>query len=114
MRQAGIIAAPGIVALEKMIDRLKEDHDNALFLAEKLSRMPAIKINLESVQTNIVSFKIEPFTTPDSVFLQKLEKNGVLALVQAKNTIRFVTHRGIEREDAEKTVAVVESILKSH
>ncbi len=112
MRQAGVIAAPGIVALEKMVDRLKEDHENAHFLGEKLSKMLAIKLDLGSVQTNIVTFKIDSSVISESVFLKKLEEKGILALAQAKNTIRFVTHNGITREDVEKTALVVEDLLR--
>ena len=57
MCQAGVIAAPGIIALEKMIERWKEDHRNVKLLAEKLNRMDEISVNLETVQTNIAQFK---------------------------------------------------------
>jgi threonine aldolase len=110
MRQAGIIAAPGIVALETMIDRLREDHDNAWFIAEKLNKMREIKINLETVQTNIVTFELDASIDCDS-FLLELKKNGILALAQSKNKVRLVTHRGIEKEDAETTVSVIGRIL---
>ncbi len=112
MRQAGVIAAPGLVALEKMVDRLKEDHENAHFIGEKLSKMPAIKLDLGNVQTNIVTFKIDSSVISDSVFLKKLEERGILALAQAKNTIRFVAHNGITRDDVEKTALVVEDLLR--
>lgn len=110
MRQAGVIAAPGIVALEKMVDRLREDHENARLIAEKLSKVPGIKINLEVVQTNIVTFELDASIDCDS-FLLKLKENGILALAQAKNKIRLVTHRGIEKKDAETTVAAIDRIL---
>jgi threonine aldolase len=112
MRQAGIIAAPGIIALEKMIDRLSEDHENARFLAEKLSRIDGIKINIDSVQTNIVSFDIGTSGVTDDFFLSKLKENGILALAQSKNNIRAVTHRGIRKEHIETTLATIENILK--
>jgi threonine aldolase len=111
MRQAGIIAAPGIVALEKMIDRLKEDHENAQFIAKKLGRTEGIKINLKTVQTNIVGFEIETQMT-DELFLQKLKEKGVLALTQAKHKVRLVTHFGITRKDAEAAVTAVEETLR--
>jgi threonine aldolase len=111
MRQAGIIAAPGIVALEKMINRLKEDHENAKFIAEKISKFDGIRIDLENVQTNIVSFNLDEKII-DVLFLKKLKEKGILALAQSKNKIRFVTHFGITRADAETVVDEIGSILK--
>jgi threonine aldolase len=110
MRQAGIIAAPGIIALEKMINRLRMDHENAKLLAEKLIKIGGVHIDLKNVQTNIVTFDLDPSVNCDA-FLQKLKENGILALAQAKNRVRIVTHRGIEREHIEKTAATVERIL---
>ncbi|HLN89651.1 MAG TPA: GntG family PLP-dependent aldolase, partial [Candidatus Binatia bacterium] len=110
MRQAGIIAAPGIIALEKMIDRLKIDHDNAKFLAGKLTKIRGVKINLKNVQTNIVTFDLDP-SIDCNTFLKKLRENGILALTQAKNRVRIVTHRGIEREHIERTAATMDRIL---
>jgi threonine aldolase len=111
MRQAGVIAAPGLIALEKMVDRLREDHENARFLAQRLAKIDAVKIDLERVQTNMATFKIDSPTVTDTVFLEQLKKKGVLALAQGKNTVRFVTHYGIARKDVEKAAAVVEEIL---
>jgi threonine aldolase len=111
MRQAGVIAAPGIVALEKMVERLREDHENAKFLAEKMAKLNGIKLNMENVQTNMVSFELDPTKVTDEVFLKGLKDNGVLALAQSKNKIRFVTHYGIRREHVEKAAAIIESML---
>jgi threonine aldolase len=105
MRQAGIIAAPGIIALEKMIDRLKIDHDNAKFLAEKIAKIRGVNIDLKNVQTNMVTFDLD--SSIDCAFLQKLKEDGILALAQAKNRVRIVTHRGIEKEHIETTVNAI-------
>jgi threonine aldolase len=110
MRQAGIIAAPGIVALEKMINRLKEDHVNARRLAEGLARIDGINVDLSRVQTNMFCFDIGDLGIEDDLFLSKLKEEGVLALTLAKNKVRMVTHRGIEKSHIEKTIAVIESI----
>ena len=112
MRQAGIIAAPGIIALEKMVDRLKEDHENAKFLAEKLAKIEGIKLNMANVQTNMVSFELDAERITDDVFLNELNKNGVLALAQSRNKIRLVTHYGIRREHVEKAAATIENVMK--
>ncbi len=111
MRQAGIIAAPGIIALEKMIDRLREDHENARFLAEKLSKIVGIKIDLDRVQTNIVTFDLENSEVTDESFLFKLKEKGILALAQSKNRIRLVTHYGITKEHVEATQDAIRNIL---
>ncbi len=113
MRQAGIIAAPGIIALEKMIDRLKIDHENAKLLGEKLLKINGIKLDLKNVQTNMVTFDLDSSINCDS-FLLKLKENGILCLAQAKNRVRLVTHRGIEKEDVEKAVGVIERILNKN
>jgi len=110
MRQAGVIAAPGIVALEKMTGRLREDHENAKLLSEKISKVKGINIDLKDVQTNMVTFDLDPSIDCD-LFLLKLKQNGILALAQAKNRVRMVTHRGIERQDVEKAAGAIESIL---
>jgi threonine aldolase len=111
MRQAGIIAAPGIVALQSMIERLREDHENARLLAEKLSRINGIIIDMRNVQTNMVTFDLDPSIDCSSLIL-KLKETGILVLATSKNRIRIVTHRGIEREHIEKTAASIEAILE--
>jgi threonine aldolase len=110
MRQAGIIAAPGIVALEKMIDRLKEDHENAKLLAQKISKVKDISLDLKNVQTNMVTFDLDPAVDCDK-FLAELKKSGILASAQAKNRVRIVTHWGIDKADVEKAAGEIERIL---
>jgi len=112
MRQAGIIAAPGIIALEKMIDRLEEDHKNAKALAEGLAQINDITIDLKNVQTNIVHFDLSELLVTSDQFVSKLRENGVLALPQDKKRLRMVTHRGIKKEDIDKTLNIIESIVK--
>ena len=110
MRQAGIIAAPGIIALEKMIDRLEEDHRNAKRLAEGIVKIAGIRVDLDCVQTNMVLFDISGLGVADEQFLSKLKESGVLASTLAKNKVRMVTHQGIEREHIEKTITAIEDI----
>jgi threonine aldolase len=111
MRQAGIIAAPGIIALEEMIDRLEEDHKNARLLAEGISKIEGIQIDLNRVQTNIVCFDVGNLELSAETFVMKLKENGVLALPLTEKKVRMVTHRGIESKDIEKSIEVIENVI---
>ncbi|MEM3891240.1 MAG: low-specificity L-threonine aldolase [Nitrososphaerales archaeon] len=110
MRQAGIIAAAGLVALEKMVDRLKEDHINARLLAEGLAKIDGIKIDVRRVQTNIVMFDVSNLGVSGSAFISALSKYGIKALTVKGNLIRMVTHRGIDKEDIIQTLEVIKDI----
>ncbi|MFA5312647.1 MAG: GntG family PLP-dependent aldolase, partial [Methanomassiliicoccales archaeon] len=98
MRQAGIIAAPGIVALDKMVSRLKDDHDNAKFLAKALSKMPGIEIDMTAVQTNIVIANINGTGMRSDAFVDMCAKLGIRIFSFGPETVRFVTHYGIEKD----------------
>lgn len=110
MRQAGVIAAPGIIALEKMVGRLRDDHENAKLLAKGIFKIKGILLDPQKVQSNMVTFDLVESVDCDT-FLLKLRENGILASAQAKNRVRLVTHRGIEREHIEKAIGAIESIL---
>ena len=112
MRQAGIIAAPGIIALDKMIDRLEEDHRNARLLAEGLVKMDGISVDLRTVQTNIVHLDVSGLRITSEEFVSRLKAHGVLALTRDKTKVRMVTHRGIEKEHIEKTLNTAQDILR--
>jgi len=112
MRQAGIIAAAGIVALEKMIDRLEEDHKNARRLAEGIAKIDGIKVDLAAVQTNMVRFDTSNLGVSDELFVLKLKENNVLVSTMDKNSMRMVTHRGIEKIHIEKAISAVDSVVK--
>ncbi|MFB0502171.1 MAG: low specificity L-threonine aldolase, partial [Candidatus Bathyarchaeia archaeon] len=113
MRQAGIIAAPGIIALEKMINRLKDDHRNARILAEKLAKMDGISINLKIVQTNIVIFDVRALGVTSAEFVQKLDEQGVKSLPRSETSIRMVAHRGIEKEDIAYAIESIDKVANS-
>jgi len=100
MRQAGVIAAAGIYALECMVDRLADDHANAKLLARGLASLPMVDLDAESVETNIVIFGVE-----DAVgFARGLKRAGVLCTSPKPGKLRMVTHYGIDRADIEETV----------
>ena len=98
MRQAGIIAAAGIIALEKMVDRLSEDHINAKKLAVGLSKIPNIGIDIDKVQTNIIYFEIKDVS---ELKLASLLENKGVKLYARKPKWRIVTHSGITSTDVD-------------
>jgi threonine aldolase len=111
MRQAGIIAAAGIVALEQMVGRLAEDHANARLLAEGLASFPQIKIDLGAVQSDIVIFRLhEGYGTPEA-FARAAAERGLLIGGIGRSYIRAVTHYGIDTGDIEETLDIVRATL---
>ncbi len=111
MRQAGVLAAAGIVALETMIDRLADDHVNAKRLAEGLADIPGIALDPACIKTNIVFFDVR--TMPAAQLVERLAREGVLMGAAGEKRIRAVTHYGIEREDIEEALKVVERVIRS-
>ena len=95
MRQAGIIAAAGVVALETMIDRLAEDHVNARAIAEGLAEIPGLRLDLERVQTNMIMVDVEK-EFPNGGVTAALGEHGVMALDRGGGKLRLVTHYGID------------------
>lgn len=113
MRQAGIIAAAGIVALETMIDRLAEDHANARALAEGAARLSGVKVDLSSVQTNMVYVDVAGVGIDGAEAVRMLADRGVRTLATGPSTLRFVTYRGIERDDITLTVDALRDLVES-
>jgi threonine aldolase len=111
MRQAGVLAAAGLIALEKMPARLHEDHENARVLAEGLAQIPGIKIG--KTPTNILVFDISGTGMNTAEFSRKLAAQNVLAAGIDNEQMRFVTHHDISREDCLKTLEVVRGICKT-
>ncbi|MGH7910356.1 MAG: low-specificity L-threonine aldolase, partial [Candidatus Dormibacteraceae bacterium] len=96
-REAGSLAAAGSFALERMVERLHDDHRNARTLAEGLAELPGIEIDLGRVQTNLVSFALRE--RPVEEFLDACAQEGVLGGGAGRGRVRFVTHYGIEPPD---------------
>jgi threonine aldolase len=111
MRQAGVLAAAGLVALEKGPKRLHIDHDNAKFLAERLASIPGITLNAAKVQTNIVIFDLKKTGRSSGDFLKTLAGRGVLAVPVDNDKVRMVTHLDVDRHGVEKAAAVVKEVL---
>ncbi len=110
MRQAGVLAAAALVALDEMVERLGDDHANARILAEGLSRIPGIVIDPARIQTNIVI--LEPADGDAVGFLRRLADRGVRGSHTNGSKARLVTHYGIDRRDIDDTLEVVESVMK--
>ena len=112
MRQAGIIAAAGIVAIEKMVDRLKDDHENAKLLAKGLSKIDGITLDLDHVQTNIVFYDVNSLQIGANEWVARIGELGVKAGAVDGRRVRMVTHRGIEKEDIEYSLEVAEKVAR--
>jgi threonine aldolase len=112
MRQAGIIAAAGIYALEHNISRLTEDHENAKRLANALAEIQGIAIHPDQVETNIVIFDIAKtrYTTQQAV--EALKKEGVLVVSFGKTLLRAVTHLDVSAKDIEIAIGVFRKVFK--
>ena len=110
LRQAGVLAAPGIIALQENVDRLQNDHENAKRLAEGLLNIPGIVVE-SKIETNIVLINIANLNKTTEVFLNELRENGVLAGEFGPNLIRFVTNNGVTKEDIDKVLLVIQKAL---
>jgi threonine aldolase len=111
MRQVGVLAAAGIVALEESPAALHEDHANAKRLAQGLAELPGIKIDSERVQTNIVIFDISATGLTTAQFTSELRSSGILANGISSREMRMVTHYDVNRHEIEKTIEAVRGIL---
>ena len=113
MRQAGFLAAAGIVAIEKMIDSLKEDHENARRLAEGLYKIDRLYIDIERVQTNMVYMHLDKLGISSYQFIQKLELFNVRCERELPTEVRFVTHYGINEADIYTSIEAVKKVVRN-
>ncbi len=111
MRQAGVLAAAGIVAIEQMVERLQEDHDNARILAQGLAEIPGILLDPERFKTNIVYFDVDPGWMTAPQLEEALARDGVLVIAFNSRTVRVVTHYGIERQDVLDALRITRSTM---
>ncbi len=112
MRQAGYLAAAGIVALKTMIPRLKEDHENAKILADLLLRLPGICLAQSCADTNILYFSLSHPEMDAQEFTRKLAKYGILCLPISSSIFRMVTHKDVSRKDIYSVTEVCSTLLK--
>lgn len=111
MRQAGVIAAPALIALTKMPARLKEDHENARYMAQKLSAMEGICCDPQSVEINMVFFTIDRPQSLRDDLLQAMLQKGVKICPEDQGHFRFVTNNDISREDIDQALAALQECL---
>jgi threonine aldolase len=113
MRQAGILAAAGLIALEKSPGRLLEDHANARHLAAGLAKIPGIRIDLRKVQTNIVIFDVAQTKRTAADLAGTLASHRILAHVIGPHALRMVTHCDVDRAGIDRALAVFAGILSN-
>ena len=111
MRQAGVIAAAGLVALDTMLDRLPVDHKNAKRLAAGLSKIPGVTCSPEKTVTNIVMFGL-PSHVPPHVFIDRLREMGVKLNYPEGPRVRAVTHRMVEAEDVDRALDATREVMR--
>jgi threonine aldolase len=111
MRQAGVLAAAGLVALEKSPARLHEDHENAQFLAQHLSELPGVRVDLKKVQTNIVFFDVSATGRSATAIRAELAKRHVLCGATGPHAIRMLTHCDVDRAGVERAVSELRAVL---
>lgn len=111
MRQVGVLAAAGIVALETMVDRLAEDHANARYLAESLADLPGITLDPAAVRTNMIIFDLAPNGPDANQLASRAGESGVLLQVRGPRTLRAATHYGVTRADVETALSAIRAAL---
>ena len=112
MRQAGVLAAAGIVALDSMTERLADDHTLALKIGQALAGISHINVDLDRLRTNIVLAEVDPAWGTAEKLVQALEKEEILAAGFGPQTVRFVTHKDVGELDAAKLVDTLKRIME--
>ena len=111
MRQAGILAAAGLWALDHNLERLAEDHVNARLIAERLAELPGVELDLATVQSNIVIFHMRPGAADAATIVARAAEAGVLVSAFAARTVRAVTHLDVSREDCRRAADLLTAVI---
>lgn len=111
MRQAGVLAAAGLIALEEMTLRLNEDHANAKLLAESLAKLPEVEIDPATVETNILIFNLKNRAAADVT--SALKARGVLAGATGPTSVRLVTHHDVDRKACLRAADVIAEVIEN-
>lgn len=110
MRQVGILAAAGIIALEKMTLRLHEDHENARYMAERLSEIPGVEVIRDRLDIDMVFFKMGEDVIPEKVLVEKLLEKNIKINGAEDGEYRFVAHIGVAREDIDYVISCMKAL----
>ncbi|MBB6453803.1 threonine aldolase [Salirhabdus euzebyi] len=110
MRQVGVIAAPGLIALTEMVDRLAEDHEHAKMLADGIKNIKGLEVENE-VETNIILINVERIGHTADSYLEALKKEGILGVAFGEKTIRFVTNFGVMKKDIEQVLERMQKLV---
>jgi threonine aldolase len=113
MRQAGVIAAAALYAFDHHIARLSEDHQNATLLAEKIQRIPGLKLVGERPETNILFFDVDSQLATAAEFAARLREHGVLMLVESTTRLRAITHLDVDRAAIEQAAEIMAEVAQS-
>lgn len=111
MRQAGVLAAAGIVALEEMVERLREDHANAKRLAKGIAAIEGLTVDPQKVATNIVFFGVSPEAMPAPELVSRLSARGLRVMSLGPGMVRAVTHYHIKSEDVDRALDILQKAL---
>jgi threonine aldolase len=109
MRQVGVLAAAGLVALEENVERLREDHRRARRLADAIADLPKLRVDVEALETNMVMCEVAPPATAEGV-LEALGRRGVLAGTMGPGRIRFVTHLNVDDPGVDRAVEALRAL----
>jgi threonine aldolase len=112
MRQSGILAAAGLYALDNNLDRLVEDHANAKILAERLAGLRSVRLDLATVQSNIVIFRMEEGAPDAAAIVARAQEKGVLISAFGERTVRAVTHLNVSRDECRHAADLLAEIIE--
>ncbi|MBE6866415.1 MAG: low-specificity L-threonine aldolase [Oscillospiraceae bacterium] len=112
MRQAGFVAACGIIALEKMVDRLRDDHENAKYMAHRLNKIKGVNVLMDNVDVNMVFFKLDKPKEFIHALPGKMLEHGIKMAGEEGGLLRFITNNDVSRADVIRVCDVFETILK--
>ena len=112
MRQSGILAAAGLYALDHHVERLAEDHANARLIAERLAGLPGVALDLATVQTNIIVFRLASGLPDAAAISARAKAAGVLVSALGPRIVRVVTHRDVSRADCARAADLVAAVIE--
>ncbi len=111
LRQVGFLAASGLVSLKEMRERLKDDHENAKYLGQELSKLPGVNVMLDDIHINMVFFDMKETGFDSNKMVEKLGEKGILINHEDDGLMRFVTHYWVNREDIDYVIESFKEVL---